>query len=136
MVNERIRTLKRDYKINSYGAKSDYHTKKIANTRDLNRILIYLSFIPYSTRTDIAKEASVRNYVVNDALLFLTKQKLIKLIYNEKGIAKSYKVFCLSKNEAKAKDILRELSKEINKKSNDRNNKKKLQSKRLCKQKH
>ena len=79
-LNEELRDLNfkdldKKYPINSKGAKQDW--SKVAQTRHLTRIIIYLSNVPSANKTKIIKEACTDSKRVDDALNFLINHKIL-----------------------------------------------------------
>ena len=65
--------------VNSAGTKSDANTGKIANTRHLKRILVYLQeVVDYSWHNDIRANCCMPPNKVLDATTFLLNHNLIK----------------------------------------------------------
>ena len=70
-----FKRLRENYKTNPNGSKQD--KRKIATTRHLTRIMIYLSCVDYAHQTKIQKELGVENHYVKDAINFLLNHKII-----------------------------------------------------------
>lgn len=102
MSNNKFKILEESYKINPKGLKSDYAKKTVASTRDLKRILVYLEEVTFSYYNDFKDNSVVICGKLKDALLFLTKYKLITEI---KIYSRSY--YCLPFKEKIAREILK-----------------------------
>ncbi len=79
-LNEELRNLElkkldKKYPINSKGTKQDW--RKVAYTRHLTRIIVYLSNVNFASKTQISREACVTADRINDALTFLVNHKII-----------------------------------------------------------
>ena len=74
-----FKKLKKTNKANSYGTKSDANTMKIANTRHLRRILVYLKeLVDYTWHADIRENCCMPPNKVLDATTFLLNHGLIR----------------------------------------------------------
>ena len=78
-ITKQLMNLKTTHKVNSYGTKSDANTGKIANTRHLKRILVYLKeLVDYTWHNDIRENCCMPPNKVLDATTFLLNHGLIK----------------------------------------------------------
>lgn len=107
-MDEQWKRLKDDYKTNAVGCKSDYAKGSVASTRHLKRILVYLEEVTFSYYIDLRNNA-VSDYSLKDALLFLTKYKLIKRIKDD---CRYY--YCLPFKEKIARETLKLRRDEMN----------------------
>ena len=74
-----LKKLKKCHHVNSYGTKSDASGRKLANTRHLKRILVYLQeVVDYTWHTDVRENCCMPPNKVYDAILFLHNHNLIK----------------------------------------------------------
>jgi hypothetical protein len=70
--------LKQNYKTNKVGSKSDYFGLRVASTRLLTRIIIYLKEVKTQANyTTLRNELVVSNQCILDALNWLINNKII-----------------------------------------------------------
>jgi len=67
--------------LNSSGAKSDYLSGKVANTRILTRIITYLKIVKKASRKEIYNNVYVDNSKIADSLNWLVNNKILSKEY-------------------------------------------------------
>ncbi len=79
-LNEELRDLNfkdldKKYPTNSKGVKQDW--TRVASTRHLTRIIVYLSNVECAAKTKISGEACIADGKLDDALIFLVNHKIL-----------------------------------------------------------
>ena len=80
---ELLKERMKKYKQNARGYKNDHG--KTATTRNLTRIIIYLSNVDYANRTKIQKELGLDSPQLKDAINFLGNHKIISKVVTKIG---------------------------------------------------